>query len=154
MLRSPALHRSPRLPASEYVGPLVAHVVIVTGGRQPILEGATADIALSKLQATVSRFETEMHAYCLMPDHAHLLVGVPEGISLQDLVRHFKQTSGFALKQHLGFEPWQVSYYDPILRSEESISDVAEYIWHNPVEAGLASTHNEYALCGPREVMV
>ncbi len=125
----------------------------MTRGRQPLLEGETADLVLSKLHATTARFSLNLHAYCLMPDHLHLLLGVPEGISLQDIVRHFKQTSGYALKQEFGFEPWQVSYYDRVLRREESIGDVSEYIWHNPVESGLTASPLEYPLSGPREVM-
>ena len=148
------MRRSPRLPASDYFGPLVAHITIVTRARQPILEGETAQLVLTYLNESVYCYRAELHAYCLMPDHAHLLLGIPDGISLQDLVRHFKQTSGFALKQRLGCQPWQISYYDRILRREESISDVAEYIWHNPVDAGIAASRHDYPFCGPREVMV
>src|SRR4051794_16445124 len=31
-----------------------------------------------------------IYAYCLMPDHVHLLIGVPEGFSLSELVRNWK----------------------------------------------------------------
>lgn len=88
-----------------------------------------------------------------MPDHAHLLVSIPDQVSLQEFVRYFKQTAGFSLKQRFGTEAWQVSYFDHILRREESIAAVAEYIWNNPVEAELAASQVEYPLSGPRKLL-
>jgi putative transposase len=88
-----------------------------------------------------------------MPDHAHLLVAVPEGASLEAFVRHFKQLSGYALKRKTGFEPWQISYYDHILRSEESMLDAARYIWDNPMRKGLVSAPAEYPFSGPRHLL-
>jgi REP element-mobilizing transposase RayT len=86
-----------------------------------------------------------------MPEHVHLLISVPEGTSMKDFVRRFKQTSGFALKKQLGSEAWQVSYYDRILRVDESAEDVARYIWNNPIEDGLVEDASEYPWNGPRE---
>ena len=94
-----------------------------------------------------------MHAYCLMPDHLHFLVSVEDGVSLQEFVRNFKQTSGYELKRRLGEEAWQISYYDHILRREEAMEDVASYIWSNPVNSGLVRIPLEYPLSGPRELM-
>jgi REP element-mobilizing transposase RayT len=88
-----------------------------------------------------------------MPDHLHLLVEVPEGVSLQRLVRWFKQMSGYTIKQALGSAAWQVSYYDHVLRREDAIEDVAQYIWNNPVVDGLADDWTAYPLSGPREQM-
>jgi putative transposase len=88
-----------------------------------------------------------------MPDHVHLLVEVPEGVSLGAFVQHFKQLSSHALKRKTGLEAWQISYYDHILRNEESILDVARYIWDNPVRKGLVSDRAKYAFSGPRDLL-
>lgn len=73
---------------------------------------------------------------------------------MKEYVRILKQTSGFALKQRVGEEAWQVSYYDHILRKEEALQDVAAYIWSNPVEAGLVGHPRDYDLSGPRDAVV
>lgn len=88
-----------------------------------------------------------------MPDHAHLLVEVPEGVSLQAFVRHFKQLSGYALRRQVGFPVWQISYYDHILRDDEAMLDVARYIWDNPVRKGLVNERAEYPFSGPRDLL-
>jgi REP element-mobilizing transposase RayT len=97
------------------------------------------------------RFSAELHAYCFMPDHVRVLVSVPEGIPLTALVRDFKQRSGYELKRVTGDFAWQVSYYDHILRKEESIVDMAMYIWDNPVKAGVAGSWLDYPYSGPRD---
>lgn len=62
----------------------------------------------------------------------------------------FKQLSGFRLKQETGAPAWQTSYYDHILRREEDLLDVANYIWDNPVRAGFVAQANRYEWSGPR----
>lgn len=39
-------------------------------------------------------------------------------------------------------------YYDHVVRSEESLSGIAEYILDNPVRRGMAANRNEYDFCG------
>lgn len=43
---------------------------------------------------------------------------------------------------------WQRSFYDHALRREETLSDVARYIWHNPVRAGLVMRARDYPWSG------
>ena len=113
-----------------------------------------ASICLTAIQKSVSAYDAQLHAYCLMPDHVHLLIEIPEGISLEKVVHHLKTTSGYAIKQITGFSAWQTSYYDHILRREEALDDVARYIWSNPVTAGLVDDAGAYAWSGPREAFV
>ena len=148
------LRRSPRLRDFDYIGPLVCFLTFATRRRLPILlQADLAQICLDCLDRSRQRHGVTVDAYCLMPDHVHLLVEVPEGVSLGAFVQHFKQLSSHALKQKTGSEVWQISYYDHILRNEESILDVARYIWDNPVRKGLVSDRAEYAFSGPRDLL-
>ena len=154
MARPPQLRKSPRLNDYDYVGTLASHVVLVTRERQPLFADAElAELCLEALEASRRKHDATIHAFCVMPDHVHVLVEMPDSTSLQKFVRLFKQLSGYRLKQATGDFAWQTSYYDHILRREESILDVANYIWENPVEQGLAETQADYAFSGPREFL-
>ena len=83
-----------------------------------------------------------------MPNHLHILVTGTEDAPLVRFVQHFKQATGH---RHPGL--WQRSYYDHILRYEETIEDVAWYIWGNPVRAGMVADALDYPYLGPREMM-
>ena len=148
------LRRSPRLKNFDYTGPLVCSLTLVTRQRVPLfLRGDLGETCLQALQRSSQRYGVTVSAYCLMPDHAHLLVEVPEGISLKAFVQHFKQLSGYALKRRTGLAAWQISYYDHILRHEENTLDVARYIWDNPVRKGLVSELSQYPFSGPRHLL-
>jgi putative transposase len=124
---------------------------MVTRQRRNLFAASAAvKIALEVLSSTCLKFSVDVPAYCFMPDHLHLLVVVPEGGSLKDFVRQFKQLSGYALKKVSGDFAWQVSYYDHVLRREEAILDVARYIWDNPVKEGLVSDPRDFPYSGPR----
>jgi putative transposase len=148
------LRRSPRLNDFDYIGPLVCFLTFVTRRRSPILlQADLAQTCLDCLERSSQKHGVKVRAYCLMPDHVHLLVEVPEGVSLGAFVQHFKQLSSYALKQRTGSEAWQISYYDHILRNEESMLDVARYIWDNPVRKGLVNQRGEYTFSGPRQFL-
>jgi putative transposase len=88
-------------------------------------------------------------AYCLMPDHVHLLV---EGISERSDFRRFaklaKQRSGAAYALKSGNRLWQKGYYERVLRYDEDAKDVAQYIIANPVRAGLVRSPDQYPYLG------
>jgi REP element-mobilizing transposase RayT len=88
-------------------------------------------------------------AYCFMPDHVHLLVeGRAEHADLKKFISAFKQQTGFAHKKATGNTLWQVSYYDRTLRSEDDLQVLADYVFMNPVKAGLVSDPYTYPLSG------
>jgi hypothetical protein len=43
---------------------------------------------------------------------------------------------------------WQSSFYDHILRKDEDIFSVAEYILNNPVRRGMVAYWRDYKYCG------
>jgi REP element-mobilizing transposase RayT len=144
-----------RLPEDHYLGPLAAHVTLVTRQRLPLFDDdALALTCVKAIETSAARYAATVHAYCLMPDHLHVLIEITDGISLESVIHHFKTVSGYALKRLTGETPWQNSYYDHILRREEALEDVAAYIWMNPVTAGLVREEREYAWSGPRDSLV
>ncbi|HLF71855.1 MAG TPA: transposase [Dehalococcoidia bacterium] len=148
------LRTSPRIKGFDYVGPLAAHLTFVTRERRPIFDDAElATHCLAALKDARSRSDGRIHAYCLMRDHLHVLIEMPTGKSLQDFAKDFKQLSGFRLKQLTGSSIWQTSYYDHVIRREENLLDLANYIWQNPVKDGLVTERKEYPLSGPRDVL-
>jgi putative transposase len=75
----------------------------------------------------------------LMPDHLHLLIGVPSETSLSDLMRDFKRITA-----RLGRIGWQRNFFDHRLRNDESLDEKAAYIRQNPVRVGLIGPEDEW----------
>jgi REP element-mobilizing transposase RayT len=88
-------------------------------------------------------------AYCVMPDHVHLLVTAQrEDADLGRFVKHAKQVTGFAYRRVTDASLWQPGYHERVLRDEEATLTLARYILENPVRAGLATVLGEWTHAG------
>jgi putative transposase len=125
-------------------------ITVVTRNRTPFF--ADADAA-AWLAAQIPPFfvarDLEVVAYCIMPDHVHLLLeGTSEGADLKEAMRIWKQISAHGWKARSRSLLWQSGYHDHVLRAEEDSCGVVGYILHNPVRAGLARSPSEYRWLG------
>ncbi|MGV8073748.1 MAG: transposase [Syntrophobacteraceae bacterium] len=126
-----------RLARSVYRQGYAFSITIATEGRYPWfrLYCDLAAMAVDLLTDIVKNRGTVLYAWCIMPNHIHLLL---QDKDVVELVRLFK---GTLTREGRRLEPdralWQRSFYDHALRREESLSDVALYIWQNPVRAGM-----------------
>jgi REP element-mobilizing transposase RayT len=89
-------------------------------------------------------------AYCVMPDHVHLVL---EGLTAtSDLRRYEKLTKqrveNVARREFQVHALWQKGFYDRILRSRHAVEAAVRYVLENPVRAGLAKQVGEYPFCG------
>jgi putative transposase len=90
-----------------------------------------------------------VHAYCLMPDHVHLLLeGLETRSDLLQFVRAIKAKSTAPFEKKTGSALWQKKFYDHILRQNDSVDGVAWYIRMNPVRAGLCGRAEGYPFAG------
>jgi putative transposase len=74
-----------------------------------------------------------------MPDHLHMLIGVPGDAQLSRLIRDFKRITARMAKID-----WQRNFFDHRLRHDESLAEKFEYICQNPVRAGLITQGEEW----------
>lgn len=142
--------RPKRLPGISYTGPAAYFVTTCTLNRRKVF----ADIdfgrhCASGLLAYSARFNFDVDAYCLMPDHAHVLfAATADHAPLRELVKLWKQVTGFRWHRATGGRLWQEGYFERILRDDEPELSVARYIVENPVRAGLAVSVSDYPLTG------
>ncbi|MCP4266525.1 MAG: transposase [Candidatus Brocadiaceae bacterium] len=90
-------------------------------------------------------------AYCFMPNHLHILTSGGEGANLIKFIKKFKQVSGYNFKKITGNKLWQKSYHDHVIRKEEDLNSIAEYIFNNPVRKGLVEDYDDYPFLGPKD---
>ena len=91
--------------------------------------------------------EVTMFAYCIMPDHVHLLLKLNEGYgkSLPNWVAAFKKYNSRILTMMLDIKPlWQANYYEHIVKRNESLKNIAEYIANNPVRKNFVTQWQNY----------
>ena len=151
MTSSPAPSRKPiRLPDAAYAVPGSAWLITIgTAGRIPAFtDPALADAVTSLIETRCTVMGSSLEAYCLMPDHLHLLLHVTEG-NLTDIVRDIKSRTTRLWWQHGGTGTlWQRSFHDRGLRTANAYDDTLTYLLNNPVRAGLVTDWTDYPFLG------
>jgi putative transposase len=139
-----------RLPHDQYLGRKIYFVTICCQDRFPIFRDASrCRIAIDVLRRLSASMRFLVHAYCLMPDHVHLLVeGQLATSNLVKFVAHWKQSTGYMFRRELPPRFWQRRFYDHILRETKDSEAVAWYIWMNPVRKGIVAEPHEYLFSG------
>ena len=79
-------------------------------------------------------------AWCLMPNHVHVVIEIAEGASLGDIVGSWKSFTARRANRMIGRSGpfWHVDYFDRYMRDEAHLQRTIDYVENNPVKAGLA----------------
>jgi len=144
------IRKTNRLKDFDYRSPYAYFITICTyNGIEIFNDHEVVLEIINQLKGTAKKLNCRIFAYCIMPDHVHLLVGETEGdVNLIKFIQCFKQDTGYNFKKKYGTNLWQKSYYDHILRKEESVVEKVRYILNNPVRKGMVSEFKEYPFLG------
>jgi putative transposase len=137
-----------RLPLPVYEQGHAFSITIATHDKHPwfLMHPALCRAGMQIIRDSASSVQIKVYAWCIMPDHVHFLL---QGKAIIDFIRRFK---GKLTPQARALEPgrklWQRSFFDHALRKEESLTDVACYIWENPVRAKIVGEPIDYEWSG------
>ena len=123
------------------------HVTQRGNNREPVFfDDHDRRTYLGLVKDYAQEYQAHILAYCLMPNHIHLLVAPqnPDALSLcvgranQLYTRHINR------KYYRSGRIWQNRFYSCIVDSDEHLWTVARYVENNPVKAALVSAAVEY----------
>ena len=147
-----------RLRDYDYSQPGYHYITICTCDRQPLFDswvGAhlcvrperTPDDPIGSWLFELERKfpGTEIDTYCVMPDHIHVilvLTGAHAGAPLPEIIKWYKtQTNNAYIRMvRCGECPpfhnhvWQRGYYEHVIRHDEELMEVRDYILQNPLK--------------------
>ena len=80
-----------------------------------------------------------LHAYVVMPNHAHLLFSLATEAKLEKEIAAWKSVSARRINQQLRRSGtlWQEDYFDRLIRDEDHFANCVRYIRANPAKARL-----------------
>ena len=152
--------RSPRLPAFDYSRPGAYFVTICTyerrcvfgrvRGRSVLLSEAGQIVEEEWLRTAERRPYVVLDSHVIMPNHVHGLIVIqeharaaglttssgPKRHSLSSVVGGFKAAASrriALLTDQDRHALWQRSYYERVVRSDDELRSIREYIANNPV---------------------
>lgn len=80
-------------------------------------------------------------AWCVMPNHVHVVAEQSEGARLSDVVQTWKSVAAHHINAALGRKGrlWRREYFDRFMRDDAHLSNTIEYVENNPVAASLVT---------------
>ncbi len=138
--------RRPRLFA-----PGLLYHVMVRGNqrRKTFLNDGDYQAYLTRLSQYRRRYDYTIHAYCLMPNHVHLLVESsrqPLAKFMQGLQQSYSQY--FNLRHRKSGHVFQGRYKAIVCQQDEYLLQLIRYIHLNPVRAGMVKRPEQYDYSG------
>ena len=97
------------------------------------------------LQETSDAWNIRIAAYCLMPNHYHMLVYTPEG-NISRAMRHINgvYTQRFNRRYHLDGQLFRGRYKSIIVNGDSYLLQLVRYIHRNPLKAGIVDDLKAY----------
>jgi REP element-mobilizing transposase RayT len=114
-------------------------------GRRDLALPETADL----VQAALLNFDALRYAliaWCVMPNHVHVLIETYSGYRLDEIVHSWKsftaKQANRLLRRTGSF--WAPEYFDRYMRDDAHLAATATYIAANPVRAGLCKDPSDW----------
>ncbi|HKV28791.1 MAG TPA: transposase [Candidatus Acidoferrales bacterium] len=146
----PFLHKNIRLAGAQYTDQQWYFLTLCCAQRRSVFSAPQqADWLVESLRQEAALAGFSVYAYCVMPDHAHVLTfGLDTTSDLLRFVKRLKQRTGYEFRKRFHRELWQKKFHDHILRQNELVPSIAAYIWMNPVRKKLCRDASEYLHSG------
>lgn len=143
-----------RIENYDYSTPGAYFITACVQNRKPILWNAEAATGCSRLSPIGTLVETailqipehypmiSVDIYCVMPDHIHMLLSIHTdedgrqiaAPTMSTVIGHMKRW----VSMQIGHSIWQKSFYDHVIRTQQSYDKIWEYIENNPIKLDTA----------------
>ena len=101
------------------------------------------------LGESAEKYEVPLFAYCLMPNHWHLLVEAPTGEMLVKMLQRFSSVHARTIRRKQENQGtgavYQSRFRAHAVQKNEAFLKVRNYIEQNPVKAGLCAKPEDWA---------
>lgn len=140
--------RKPLRLSQFHYGPAYAYfVTICAKDKQPyFLNTSLAKNICDEINHLTKILTLTTYAYIIMPEHLHWLLSFEDpNLNLSKIMRLLK---GHIIKEARSLKIefcWQRSFYDHVLRREENIFQVAQYITENSLRRNLVKNLEDYS---------
>jgi putative transposase len=124
-----------------------------TWERRSLLQSQSlCDLLLDVLRENRAKQRFQVHEFVFMRDHVHLILTPSPLASLEKAMQFIKGGFSYRAKKELNFqgEIWQKGYNEHRIGDAEEFAKQVEYIWMNPVKAGLVERPEEYPYSSAR----
>lgn len=134
-----------------YIPGAAVFITQVVAGREPVFSDPTrAELLLSTLDIVKVLHPFSLLAYCVLPDHFHMILQPNGGENFSQIMhslkpnysKAYKSSIGLGSSQHLKF--WQKRFWDHVIRDDRDLENHLHYVHYNPVKHGLTADPRDW----------
>jgi len=143
--------KNPRLRDFDYSQPYAYFITICSKDKSEIFTNERLNIEIINcLKHEKERTGMKVFVYCLVPNHLHMLISPLENaLNISKFIGGFKsKTTRIGWEYGIGKKMWQGRFHDHIVRPNETLNDISEYILNNPVRKRIVESWEKYKFCG------
>jgi len=140
-----------RLKDFNYAAPRPYLITICSKDKKPLfINDKLNRLIVETLVKEKKKTGYKIFVYCLMPNHLHLLLApFAKEISISRFIGAFKsKTTRVAWNFGISGKLWQGRFHDRVVRKQEDLKTIGQYILDNPVRKGLVSKWQDYKFLG------
>ena len=119
------------------------HILNRGNGRQQVFhKDEDYHVFIKLMKESAERYDISIQAYCLMPNHFHMLVSPQQGEWLSRWMQWFMTSHVRRYHRHYrsSGHVWQGRFKNFLVQDDNHLLTVARYIEANPVRSGLVVT--------------
>jgi REP element-mobilizing transposase RayT len=110
-----------------------------------IFDDVAARVFLLELRDACDRYDVQVHGYCILPNHYHLLLCTPKAglsVAMQSLSSRFTQS----VNRHRERDGplFKGRFRSVPIKDNAHLAKVSQYIHANPVQAGLVAKQEDW----------
>ena len=114
--------------------------------RRPAIDRQIARLIISSFRYSVQNWAVGIGSFVVMPDHFHVLVGLPQTLILGEWMRRVMDFAGRNSHASLVSRGthWQEGFYDREVQTKRQHDYLIDYYHSNPVREGLVRLRQEW----------
>jgi len=132
-------------------------ITACTDDRRNILANSqAAAILVEEWKTAKERHDWHIGRYVIMPNHIHFFCAPGnEAREMPIFMKFWKEWTSKRIKKECKIEGhvWQREFFDHLLRSEESYVQKWDYVFYNPVRAGIVKYAVDWLWQGEIEIL-
>jgi len=124
-----------RLPHYDYKKNGYYFVTMCTNYRKALLIGKTKDVVAQFIEQLPVKIKgLQVDYYSIVPTHVHIIL-ILENCDLKvgEIIRRLKAL----ITKYAALKLWQPNYYEHVIRNENALRDIRQYIINNPEKERL-----------------